>query len=77
MTTADDLAYNSVGAFGCRVPGITPNIDKLAEQGFDKFYGFRCNFIDNNMHYFFHGKDFMVSGTTRKRFLSETAISPL
>ena len=33
IVTADDLAYNSVGAFGCRVPGITPSIDKLAEQG--------------------------------------------
>jgi len=33
IVTADDLAYNSVGAFGCKVPGITPNIDKLAEQG--------------------------------------------
>lgn len=33
MVTADDLAYNSAGAYGCGVPGITPNIDKLAEQG--------------------------------------------
>ncbi len=33
LVTADDLAYNSVGAFGCKIPGITPNIDKLAEQG--------------------------------------------
>ena len=33
LVTADDLAYSSVGAFGCKIPGITPNIDKLAEQG--------------------------------------------
>ncbi|RLD96786.1 MAG: hypothetical protein DRJ13_13240, partial [Bacteroidetes bacterium] len=33
IVTADDLAYNSVGAFGCRVPGITPNIDCLAGEG--------------------------------------------
>jgi len=33
IVTADDLAYNSVGAFGCKVPGISPNIDKLADQG--------------------------------------------
>lgn len=33
IVTADDLAYNSVGAYGCKVPDITPNIDKLAEQG--------------------------------------------
>jgi N-sulfoglucosamine sulfohydrolase len=31
--TADDLAYNSVGAFGCKVENITPNIDQLAAQG--------------------------------------------
>jgi len=33
IVTADDLAYNSVGAFGCKVPGITPNIDSLAGHG--------------------------------------------
>jgi N-sulfoglucosamine sulfohydrolase len=29
----DDLAYNSIGAFGCPVKDITPNIDKLAAEG--------------------------------------------
>jgi len=33
IVTADDLGYNSVGTFGCKVPGITPNIDTLASQG--------------------------------------------
>lgn len=33
IVTADDLNYNSVGAFGCKIPGITPNIDQLAAQG--------------------------------------------
>jgi len=33
LITADDLNYNSVGAYGCTIPGITPNIDELAEQG--------------------------------------------
>jgi N-sulfoglucosamine sulfohydrolase len=33
ILTADDLNYDSVGAFGCKVPGITPNIDRLASQG--------------------------------------------
>ena len=33
LITADDLNYNSVGAYGCRIPNITPNIDKLAVQG--------------------------------------------
>ena len=31
--TADDLAYNSIGAFGCRVKDITPNIDRFAAEG--------------------------------------------
>ncbi len=33
IVTSDDLNYNSVGAFGCSIPGITPNIDELASQG--------------------------------------------
>ncbi len=33
IVSADDLAYNSVGAFGCKVKDITPNIDKLASEG--------------------------------------------
>jgi N-sulfoglucosamine sulfohydrolase len=33
IVSGDDLAYNSVGAFGCRVKDITPNIDKLATEG--------------------------------------------
>jgi N-sulfoglucosamine sulfohydrolase len=31
--TADDLNYNSVGAFGCTMDNITPNLDKIAEEG--------------------------------------------
>lgn len=33
LITADDLNCDSVGAFGCKVPDITPNIDKLAKDG--------------------------------------------
>ncbi len=33
LITADDLNYNSVGAYGCTIPDITPNIDKLAAEG--------------------------------------------
>lgn len=33
LITADDLNYNSVGAYGCAIPNITPNIDGLAKQG--------------------------------------------
>ncbi|TDI70738.1 MAG: hypothetical protein E2O86_03130 [Bacteroidetes bacterium] len=33
LITADDLNYNSVGAYGNTIPNITPNIDRLAKQG--------------------------------------------
>lgn len=33
IITVDDMIYNSVGAFGCKIPGITPNIDELARKG--------------------------------------------
>jgi len=33
LITADDLNYNSVGVYGCPIPDITPNIDRLAGQG--------------------------------------------
>lgn len=40
IVTVDDMTFNSVGAFGCKVPGITPNIDKLATQGMRFTYAF-------------------------------------
>jgi N-sulfoglucosamine sulfohydrolase len=33
LITADDLNCDSVGAFACRVPDVTPNIDRLAANG--------------------------------------------
>ena len=33
LLTVDDMNWDSVGAFGCRVPNITPHIDRLAQQG--------------------------------------------
>lgn len=33
IITLDDLHYDSLGATGCPLPGITPNLDKLAEEG--------------------------------------------
>jgi N-sulfoglucosamine sulfohydrolase len=33
LITADDLNYNSVGCYGCEIPRITPNIDRLASEG--------------------------------------------
>jgi len=33
LITADDMNWDSVGVYGCKVPGITPNLDKLAAEG--------------------------------------------
>ena len=33
LLTVDAMNGDSVGAFGCRVPHITPHIDQLAQQG--------------------------------------------
>lgn len=33
LITADDMNRDSVGAYGCPIQGITPNIDKLAAEG--------------------------------------------
>jgi N-sulfoglucosamine sulfohydrolase len=40
IITVDDMNYNSVGVFGCKLAGITPNIDKLAGQGIRFTYAF-------------------------------------
>jgi N-sulfoglucosamine sulfohydrolase len=39
LITADDMNCDSVGVYGCRVPGVTPNIDRLASQGLRFRYG--------------------------------------
>lgn len=33
LITADDLHYDSLGVTGSKIPGVTPNIDRLASQG--------------------------------------------
>ncbi len=33
LITVDDMSADSVGVYGSRVPGITPNIDQLAREG--------------------------------------------
>jgi N-sulfoglucosamine sulfohydrolase len=33
LITADDLNHDSLGVTGCAVPDITPNLDRLAEEG--------------------------------------------
>ncbi len=38
IVTVDDMSCDSVGAFGCELPGTTPNIDKLAARGMRYHY---------------------------------------
>jgi N-sulfoglucosamine sulfohydrolase len=33
LITVDDMSADSIGAFGCKLPETTPNIDRLARQG--------------------------------------------
>jgi len=33
LITADDMDYGSLGVTGCTIPGITPNLDRLASEG--------------------------------------------
>ena len=33
IITVDDMSADSIGAFGCKLPGTTPNIDRLAAAG--------------------------------------------
>lgn len=33
LITLDDMNWDSVGVFGCPIPGISPNIDRLASEG--------------------------------------------
>lgn len=38
IVTVDDMSCDSVGAFGCKLPDTTPNIDRLAAQGMRYHY---------------------------------------
>jgi N-sulfoglucosamine sulfohydrolase len=40
IITLDDMAFGTTGVEGCSVPGITPNIDKLASEGMIIYHGF-------------------------------------
>jgi N-sulfoglucosamine sulfohydrolase len=40
LVTLDDMGYGTTGVEGCRVPEITPNIDKLASEGILFTHGF-------------------------------------
>ena len=33
LITADDMNWDAMGAYGCPVPGTTPNLDRLASEG--------------------------------------------
>ena len=40
IVTVDDMNADSIGAYGCPLPNISPNMDRLAKQGvlFEKTY---------------------------------------
>lgn len=38
--TMDDMNWDSMGAYGCKLPGITPHMDSLAEEGFRFQYAY-------------------------------------
>ena len=40
LLTLDDMGYGTTGVEGCNVPGITPNIDRLASEGILFTHGF-------------------------------------
>jgi N-sulfoglucosamine sulfohydrolase len=40
LITADDMHWDSVGAYGCPVSATTPNIDRLAAEGFRFQYAY-------------------------------------
>ena len=40
LITADDLNYDSLGVYGCKVPNITPNLDRLAAGGLVFHHGY-------------------------------------
>lgn len=33
LITVDDMSCDSIGAFGCKLPGASPNVDRLTAQG--------------------------------------------
>jgi len=52
--TVDDMSCDSVGAYGCKLPDTTPNMDKLAKSGMKFMYGHvqvgHCKPSRNVMH---------------------------
>jgi len=40
LITADDMHWDSVGAYGCPVAATTPNLDRLAAEGFRFHYAY-------------------------------------
>ncbi len=51
---ADDLNFDSVGCYGCKIPGLTPNIDRLAAEGMGFQYAYAtvtvCQPVRELMH---------------------------
>jgi N-sulfoglucosamine sulfohydrolase len=40
LITADDLGYEAIGFLDGKVPGVTPNLNKLASEGLSFQHGF-------------------------------------
>jgi hypothetical protein len=40
--TMDDMNWDSMGAYGCEIPGLTPNMDQLAEEGLRFEYAYNA-----------------------------------
>lgn len=52
FVTLDDLSRGSLGAYGCPVPDISPNLDRLAAEGmrFDHFHVMATNCTPSRNH---------------------------
>ncbi len=50
--TLDDLSRSSVGVYGCTLPEITPNLDRIAQEGmrFDHFHMVATNCTPSRSH---------------------------
>ena len=48
LMLADDMNYNTIGCFGSPVENVSPNLDKLAEEGirFENMSAFSSVYVD-------------------------------
>lgn len=54
LITADDMNYDSAGCYGCPIPDLTPNLDRLASEGMRFQYAYStvavCQPVREIMH---------------------------